>query len=124
MKTEQAGTSTTQDELRKTSVPGFCLKKKFKKWYMHGTSHWLGLDVHDVGPYGAKGESLSLEPGMVLTIEPGLYVAFDDEQAPEEFRGMGIRIEDDILIAENGPINLTEKVPKTISEIEAIVGTA
>lgn len=98
--------------------------KEYKRWYMHGTSHWLGLDVHDVGPYGGKGESATLQQGMVLTIEPGLYVAPDDEEAPERFRGIGIRIEDDILIASDGPINLTESVPKTIEEIEAIVGTA
>ena len=97
-------------------------EKKYQKWYMHGTSHWLGLDVHDVGPYGERGESHRLDAGMVLTIEPGLYVAPDDDEAPEEFRGMGIRIEDDILIAPEGPIVLTQAVPKTVAEIEAIVG--
>ena len=97
-------------------------EEKYKKWFMHGTSHWLGLDVHDVGAYAKSGNSILLEPGMVFTIEPGLYVAEGDESAPEEFRGMGIRIEDDILISEDGPINLTEAVPKTIAEIEKLMG--
>ncbi|MEC7986727.1 MAG: aminopeptidase P N-terminal domain-containing protein [Myxococcota bacterium] len=99
-------------------------EQSYRKWYMHGTSHWLGMDVHDVGPYAAMGESIALEPGMVLTIEPGLYVAGDDEDAPEEFRGMGIRIEDDILISADGPVNLTEAVPKTVADIEAHMGAA
>ena len=94
----------------------------YRKYYMHGTSHWLGLDVHDVGSYAQKGQGALLEEGMVLTIEPGLYIAEDDEDAPERFRGMGIRVEDDILIAADGPINLTEEIPKTIEEIETLMG--
>jgi len=90
-----------------------------KRYFMHGTGHWLGLDVHDVGAYAGGGSSTALAPGMVLTIEPGIYVATDDEQAPERFRGMGIRIEDDILVAENGPVNLTAAIPKTIEAVEA-----
>src|SRR5262249_26255687 len=69
----------------------------YRRFYMHRTSHWLGMDVHDVGFYRRDGESRVLEPGMVLTIEPGLYVSPDDDTVPEEFRGIGIRIEDDIL---------------------------
>ncbi len=93
----------------------------FRKWFMHGTSHWLGIDVHDTGRRAELGNSTVLREGMVLTIEPGLYVAADDEQAPERFRGMGIRIEDDILIGSSGPINLTQAVPKSIDEIEAVM---
>jgi len=96
-------------------------KEAYKRFYMHRTSHWLGLDVHDVGRYKlASGEERPLEPGMVLTIEPGIYVAPDDEQAPKIFRGLGIRIEDDILVTKNGYENLTAATPKTISEIEAL----
>jgi Xaa-Pro aminopeptidase len=93
----------------------------FKKYYMHGTSHWLGLDVHDVGAYYREGQSRKLEPGMVLTVEPGLYVACDDMDAPEAFRGIGIRIEDDVLITVGGNRNLTAATPKTIADVEAEV---
>lgn len=90
-----------------------------KRYFMHGTGHWLGLDVHDVGAYAGGGESKALAPGMVLTIEPGIYVSPTDQQAPERFRGMGIRIEDDILVTDGGPENLTAAVPKTIEAVEA-----
>ena len=91
----------------------------FRKYYMHGTSHWLGLDVHDVGSYAADGASRKLAPGMVLTIEPGLYVGTDDEDAPRAMRGIGIRIEDDVLITDGDPEVLTDAIPKTIEEVEA-----
>jgi Xaa-Pro aminopeptidase len=91
----------------------------YKRFYLHRTSHWLGLDVHDVGRYKlGSGEGRPLEPGMVLTIEPGIYVAPDDEQAPKIFRGMGIRIEDDILVTRRGCENLTAATPKSVAEIE------
>ncbi|MFN7143209.1 MAG: M24B family metallopeptidase, partial [Myxococcota bacterium] len=70
----------------------------FRRYYMHSTGHWLGLDVHDAGAYHLDGASRPLAPGMVLTVEPGLYVPPDDESAPEEYRGIGIRIEDDVLV--------------------------
>ena len=89
-----------------------------KRYFMHGTGHWLGLDVHDVGAYGGGGSSTALAPGMVLTIEPGIYVAPDDTEAPERFRGMGIRIEDDILVTDGAPENLTAAIPKTIEAVE------
>jgi len=91
----------------------------FKRYYMHGTSHWLGLDVHDVGNYFVDGQSRPLEPGMILTIEPGIYIPEDDESAPEELRGIGVRIEDDILVTAAGYENLTAACPKTIPEVEA-----
>jgi Xaa-Pro aminopeptidase len=97
---------------------------KQKRWFMHGTSHWLGLDVHDVGAYYKNGESRILEAGMVLTIEPGLYIAADDEEAPERFRGIGIRIEDDVLVTTDGNRVLTSGVPKSVDEIEALMGAA
>jgi len=95
--------------------------KDYRRYYMHRTSHWLGLDVHDVGRYQlTEGPARPLEAGMVITIEPGLYVPPDDEQAAEQFRGIGIRIEDDILVTEDGHENLTEAIPKTVADIEAL----
>lgn len=94
----------------------------FKRYYMHGTGHWLGLDVHDAGRYHVSGESRPLEPGMVVTVEPGLYIAIDDEEAPEELRGIGIRIEDDVLITSGDPEILTASIPRQIEEIEALCG--
>ena len=92
----------------------------YRKYYMHRTSHWMGLDVHDVGDYVVDGKPRPLAPGMVLTIEPGLYVAADDQDAPRELRGVGIRIEDDVLVTEGGSENLTAAVPKEVEEIEAV----
>lgn len=92
----------------------------YKRYYMHRTSHWLGMDVHDVGAYTDAGVARPLEPGMVITIEPGLYVAADDEEAPAEYRGIGIRIEDDIVVTDSGYENLTAAVPKSVAEIEAL----
>jgi len=93
----------------------------WKRYYMHGTSHWLGLDVHDVGAYlDVDGRSRTLEPGMVLTVEPGLYVAIDDDKAPAELRGLGIRIEDDVLVTEADPDVLTAACPKAIHDLEAV----
>ncbi len=91
----------------------------YKRFYMHRTSHWLGLDVHDVGPYTVDGASRPLEPGMVITIEPGLYIDAVAEGIPERYRGIGIRIEDDLLITEKGNENLTAAIPKSVQEIEA-----
>ncbi|RRS10502.1 Xaa-Pro aminopeptidase [Pseudoalteromonas sp. J010] len=91
-----------------------------KAFYMHGLGHWLGLDVHDVGEYKLDEADRPFEPGMVLTIEPGLY--FDeDAQVPDEYKGIGIRIEDDLLVTDTGYENLTALVPKTITEIEALM---
>ena len=90
-----------------------------KKYYMHGTGHWLGLDVHDVGLYVKDGESRPLEPGMIVTVEPGLYIPIDDEDAPEQYRGIGVRIEDDVLVTDGEPDVLTADIPKTIEEVEA-----
>lgn len=95
------------------------VKERVRRFYMHRTSHFLGMDVHDVGAYFEKGEPRKLETGMVITIEPGLYFAVDDETIPEEYRGIGIRIEDDVLVQEDGALNLTKDAPKTIEEIEA-----
>ncbi len=92
----------------------------YNEYFMHKTGHWLGLDVHDMGNYMAEGDSIKLEAGMVFTVEPGIYVN-SKSNAPEKFKGIGIRIEDDILITENGNKNLTVAVPKEIDDIEALM---
>lgn len=97
--------------------------ESYKRFYMHRTSHWLGMDVHDVGGYFVRGVARTLEPGVVLTIEPGIYVAPDAEVDPK-WRGIGIRIEDDILVTETGNENLTADIPKSVSDLEALVGSA
>jgi Xaa-Pro aminopeptidase len=102
-------------------VDDLIAEETYKRYYMHGTSHWLGLDVHDVGAYFQDGESRELAPGMVLTIEPGLYVSEDDQEAAEAYRGIGIRIEDDVLITESGNLVLTADAPKSIEAVEAEV---
>ena len=91
----------------------------YRRFYMHRTSHWLGLDVHDCGAYVVDGASRSLEPGMVLTIEPGCYVARDEEEVDPRWRGIGIRIEDDVLVTANGCEILTPGIPKSVDEVEA-----
>jgi Xaa-Pro aminopeptidase len=90
----------------------------YKKYYMHRTSHWLGMDVHDVGAYHRDGQARALVAGNVLTVEPGLYVAPDDAQAPEALRGIGIRIEDDVLVTAEGHDVLTAAIPKAPEEVE------
>jgi Xaa-Pro aminopeptidase len=93
-------------------------EKQYQRYYMHRTSHYLGMDVHDVGRYYAAGEPKALEPGVVITIEPGLYIPEGDQSVPEHFRGMGIRIEDDVIVGTNGPINLSERIPKSVKDLE------
>ena len=90
-----------------------------RRFTLHSTSHWLGLDVHDCGAYWVDGESRPLEPGMVLTIEPGLYVPGDDEDVDARWRGIGIRIEDDVLVTAEGHEVLTAAVPKEVDAVEA-----
>lgn len=96
-------------------------EEKYKQFYMHGLGHFLGIDVHDVGRYYFEKESRALEPGMVMTVEPGLYVAADTKDIPEQYLGIGVRIEDDVLITNNGPRVLTSKVPKQPEEIEELM---
>src|SRR5947199_1916952 len=103
-------------------------EKKYMQFYMHNLGHFLGIDVHDAGRYYFKGESRPAEPGMVMTIEPGLYISPDTSNIPEEFNkdvpekylGIGDRIEDDVLVTENGARVLTHKVPKVAGVIEAL----
>jgi Xaa-Pro aminopeptidase len=93
--------------------------KKYEPFYMHRTSHWLGMDVHDVGHYYVDGKHRPLEPGFVLTVEPGVYIATDAEGVDERWRGIGVRIEDDVLVTKSGHEVLTAGIPKEIDEVEA-----
>ena len=95
--------------------------KKYEKFYMHGLGHMLGIDVHDVGAYYHGKESRALEPGVVMTVEPGLYIAPDTKDVPEKYLGIGVRIEDDVLCTNGAPRVLTNKVPKQIDEIEQLM---
>lgn len=96
----------------------------YRQFYMHRAGHWLGMDVHDVGDYKVGGEWRVLEEGMVLTVEPGIYVSPDDMDVDEQWRGIGIRIEDDVAITAKGNKVLTAKVPKKVDEIEALMAAA
>lgn len=93
----------------------------YKQFYMHRIGHWLGMDVHDVGEYKIEGEWRLLEPSMVLTIEPGLYIPVDCQTVDQQWRGIGIRIEDDLLVTEDGYEVLSAGVPKSVAEIEALM---
>jgi len=96
-------------------------QETYRPYYMHQTSHWLGLDVHDVGAYVRDGAPRPLEPGMVFTVEPGLYIAPDDEGSDARFRGIGVRIEDDVVVTADGCEVLTEAIPKNPEDVEAWV---
>ena len=135
---EMVRPGTTHDELKQHSVemltegmvrlgllkgkPADLIKEeKYKQFYMHGLGHLLGIDVHDVGIYYYNKKSRALEPGVVMTVEPGIYVAPDTKDVPEKYLGIGVRIEDDVLCTSNGPRVLTTKVPKDADEIEALM---
>ncbi|MBA1273070.1 Xaa-Pro aminopeptidase [Stutzerimonas azotifigens] len=96
----------------------------YKPFYMHRAGHWLGMDVHDVGDYKVGGEWRVLEPGMCMTVEPGIYIAVDNEQVAKKWRGIGIRIEDDVVVTRDGCEILTGGVPKEIAEIEALMAAS
>ncbi len=98
--------------------------ERFRQFYMHGTGHWLGMDVHDVGSYKVDGEWRPYEEGMVVTVEPGLYIAPDDETVDAKWRGIGIRIEDDVVATKKGPLVLTKNVVKTVEDIEALMANS
>ena len=98
--------------------------ERYKDFYMHKTGHWIGLDVHDVGDYRIDGQPRLIEPGMVMTVEPGLYISPDLKDVPARWRGIGVRIEDDVLVTRNGPEVLTADVVKEIDAIEAAMAAA
>lgn len=107
--------------LLKGAVKTLIEKEKYRRFYMHRTGHWLGMDVHDVGDYKVDDEWRVLEPGMVLTIEPGLYVTGGDAGVPKKFWNTGIRIEDDVLVTKDGCEVLTAGAPKAPADIEAVM---
>lgn len=104
----------------KGDIEQLIAEQAHRPFFMHGLSHWLGMDVHDVGDYGSSDRGRILEPGMVLTVEPGLYIA-PDADVPPQYRGIGIRIEDDIVITATGNENLTASVVKDPDDIEALM---
>ncbi len=95
-------------------------REAYKKFYMHSTSHWLGLDVHDVGSYRDGDDPRKLAPGIAFTVEPGLYIA-EDAEVDTRFRGIGVRIEDDVVITADGHENLNTAIPKAPDDLEALV---
>jgi Xaa-Pro aminopeptidase len=103
------------------AVDDLIASEAYREFYMHRTGHWLGMDVHDVGDYKIHGEWRVFEPGMVLTVEPGLYVAPDNTRVAKKWCGIGIRIEDDVVVTKQGCEVLTGGVPKTVAEIEALM---
>ncbi len=110
--------------LLKGKVKKLIKDEKYKQFYMHRIGHWLGMDVHDVGDYKIDQEWRLLEPGMVLTVEPGLYIPADCKAVDAKWRGIGIRIEDDVFVTEQGYEILTHAVPKSIADIEALMQAA
>ncbi len=107
--------------LLKGSLANALKKESYRKFYMHRTGHWLGMDVHDVGDYKVDGHWRELEPGMVLTVEPGLYIPKGMKGVAKKWQGIGIRIEDDVLVTRDGHDVLSRDVPKTIDDIEALM---
>ena len=107
--------------LLKGSVKKLIKDEAFKPFYMHRTGHWLGMDVHDVGDYKIDDEWRLLEPGMVMTVEPGIYISAAMSNVDSKWHNIGIRIEDDVLVTKDGHEVLSEGVPKTIDEVEALM---
>ncbi|HZE67936.1 MAG TPA: Xaa-Pro aminopeptidase [Pyrinomonadaceae bacterium] len=135
---EMVRPGTTHDELKQHSIEmiteglvrlgllrgkteDLIKEKKYEQFYMHGLGHMLGIDVHDVGRYYFDKESRALEPGVVMTVEPGIYISPETKDIPKQYLGIGVRIEDDVVCTEKGPHVLTSKVPKQPEEIEALM---
>ncbi len=110
--------------LLKGAVDELIESEAHRAFYMHRAGHWLGMDVHDVGEYKVGGQWRVLEPGMALTVEPGIYIAADNQSVAKKWRGIGVRIEDDVVVTRNGCEILTCGVPKTVTEIEALMAAA
>lgn len=108
--------------LLRGEIDGLIESGAYRRFYMHRAGHWLGMDVHDVGDYRVHGQWRQLEAGMAMTVEPGVYIAADDRRVPEKFRGIGIRIEDDVALTKGGVQVLSAAAPKTIAEIEETMG--
>lgn len=110
--------------LLKGSLDKNLREHNYRRFYMHKTGHWLGLDVHDVGDYRVDGEDRELEPGMVVTVEPGIYIAPDAKGVAAKWRGIGIRIEDDVVVTRGEAEVITAAVPNDADEIEALMASA
>ncbi|MDH4563088.1 MULTISPECIES: Xaa-Pro aminopeptidase [unclassified Pseudomonas] len=110
--------------LLKGDVDELIASEAYKAFYMHRAGHWLGMDVHDVGEYKVGGEWRVLEPGMSMTVEPGIYIGADNQDVAKKWRGIGVRIEDDVVVTKTGCEILTGGVPKTVDEIEALMAAA
>ncbi|UPQ82575.1 Xaa-Pro aminopeptidase [Pseudomonas knackmussii] len=106
------------------NVDDLIAAEAYKPFYMHRAGHWLGMDVHDVGDYKVGGEWRVLEPGMAMTVEPGIYIAADNQDVAKKWRGIGVRIEDDVVVTRTGCEILTGGVPKAVAEIEALMAAA
>jgi Xaa-Pro aminopeptidase len=106
------------------AVDELIASEAYKAFYMHRAGHWLGMDVHDVGDYKVGGEWRVLEVGMTLTVEPGIYISPDNQQVAKKWRGIGVRIEDDVVVTKQGCEILTGDVPKSVAEIEALMAAA
>ena len=107
--------------LLRGSVATLIEREAYREFYMHRVGHWLGLDVHDVGDYRVEDEWRVLERGMVMTVEPGLYISADNTKVAKKWRGIGIRIEDDVVVTDEGCDVITSGVPKTVEQIEALM---
>lgn len=110
--------------LLRGDVSELIASEAYKAFYMHRAGHWLGMDVHDVGDYRVGGEWRVLEPGMALTVEPGIYISPDNQQVAKKWRGIGVRIEDDVVVTKTGCDILTSGVPKSVADIEALMAAA
>jgi Xaa-Pro aminopeptidase len=107
--------------LLKGRVPALIRDGAYRRYFMHRTGHWLGMDVHDVGDYKVGDEWRVLEPGMALTIEPGIYLPAGARGVPKRFHNIGIRIEDDVIVTKKGAEVLTSRAPKDPDQIEALM---
>ncbi|MEJ2529073.1 MAG: M24 family metallopeptidase, partial [Gammaproteobacteria bacterium] len=107
--------------LLKGTLATLLKREAYKEFYIHRTGHWLGMDVHDVGDYKVDGESRLLEVGMVLTIEPGIYIPAGSKGVAKKWWDIGVRIEDDVVVTRDGCDVLSKDAPKSVSEIEALM---
>ena len=110
--------------LLKGSVSSLIKAEAYRAFYMHRAGHWLGLDVHDVGDYRVADEWRVLEPGMVMTVEPGIYISPNNKKVGKAWRGIGVRIEDDVVVTPAGCEVISSGAPKTVDEIEALMAAA
>ena len=107
--------------LLRGSIDGLIESGAYRRFYMHRVGHWLGMDVHDVGDYKVHGQWRQLEAGMVMTVEPGIYIHSEDAKVPEKFRGIGIRIEDDVALTKSGAQVLSASAPKAVADVEYLM---